>query len=302
MATIIDGKSFAEKLRQKLKIEVEKQKSKYNIHPALAVVIVGDDPASHVYVNNKEKSALEIGMQSIIHRLSENITQEELEAIIQTLNEDKDVHGILVQMPLPKELSEAKALAKINPLKDVDGFHTVNTGLLHGDSAEMGLLPCTPHGCMMLIGQFHKDLSGKHALVIGRSHIVGRPVAEMLLQKNATVTIAHSRTNNLAELCGKADIIVAAVGRPELVKGEWIKKDAIVIDVGINRISTDDAKTKLVGDVEFASASEKASAITPVPGGVGPMTIACLLQNTLISAYLQSKLKDEAKNICEIHL
>lgn len=292
MAQILDGKAFAKDLRHHIAIEVDLQKNIHTLTPALAVIIVGEDPASHVYVNNKEKAALETGIKSVIHRLPENTSQDDLETLISSLNDDKDIHGILVQMPLPKHLNEAKIIEKIDALKDVDGFHTVNTGLLHGDSPRSGLMPCTPSGCMLLLETLHKDLSGLNAVVVGRSHIVGRPVAEMLLQRNATVTIAHSRTKDLETVVKNADIIVAAVGRPEMIQGEWIKKDAIILDVGINRIQRD-GKNKLVGDVAFESAKEKASAITPVPGGIGPMTIACLLQNTVFACYLQNNLLDD---------
>ena len=283
MTQILDGKAFAKNLRHHVGIEVDIQKEIHSVTPALAVIIVGEDPASHVYVNNKEKAAIETGIKSIIHRLPERTSQDDLEELISELNNDKTVNGILVQMPLPKHLNEAKIVEKIDALKDVDGFHTINTGLLHGDSPRDGLLPCTPSGCMLLLETLHSDLSGLNAVVVGRSHIVGRPVAEMLLQRNATVTIAHSRTENLEAVVKNADIVVAAVGRPEMIKGEWIKKGAVILDVGINRIERD-GKNKLVGDVDFESAKANASAITPVPGGIGPMTIACLLQNTVFAA------------------
>jgi methylenetetrahydrofolate dehydrogenase (NADP+) / methenyltetrahydrofolate cyclohydrolase len=297
MTKIIDGKKIAQNIRHALAKQVLTQKSDYNIHAALCVIIVGDDAASHIYVNNKEKSAQDTGIKSVVHRLAENVTQKQLDDLIYTLNNDSDIHGILVQMPLPKHLNEYETIEKINPLKDVDGFHSVNTGLLHGASPQSGLLPCTPHGCMILLRSVMADISGKNALVIGRSHIVGRPVAELLLQENATVTIAHSKTKNLPDLCKNADIIVAAVGIAEMIKGDWIKESAVIIDVGINRIMDNQGKSKLVGDVDFAQALSKASFITPVPGGVGPMTIACLLKNTVIAAYLQNDLHDMAKTL-----
>lgn len=288
MTLILDGKEYAKNLRNRLKQEVLKQKTHYDLHIGLAVVIVGDDPASHVYVNNKEIASTEVGIKSFVHRLPMDITQDTLEALIGDLNTDENVHGILVQMPLPKHLNEYQAIDKIHPSKDVDGFHKVNVGLLHGSGGEKGLRACTPQGCMMLLSTLYKDLAGKHAVVIGRSHIVGRPVAEMLLQKNATVTIAHSKTHNLKDICLQADIIVAAVGRPHFVTWDWVKEGAVILDVGINRITTDSGKHKLVGDVDFENVQHKAHAITPVPGGIGPMTIACLLHNTLSAGYLRS--------------
>ena len=286
MTLILDGKEYAKKLRSRLSNEVLKQKTQYDVHIGLAVVIVGDDPASHVYVNNKEIAATEVGIKSFVHRLPIETTQDALERLIGDLNNDKNVHGILVQMPLPKHLNEYQAIDKIHPSKDVDGFHKVNVGLLHGSGGQRGLRACTPQGCIELLSTVCKDLSGKHAVVIGRSHIVGRPVAEMLLQKNATVTIAHSKTDNLKQICLQADIIVAAVGRPYFVKQDWVKEGAVILDVGINRITTESGKYKLVGDVDFENVKHKAHAITPVPGGVGPMTIAFLLHNTVCAGYL----------------
>ena len=290
MTQLLDGKALAAEIRSTLTTDIAAFTQKTGIHPQLVVIIVGDDPASHVYVNNKEKSALEIGMRSQVHRLPADIPQDDLNRIIDDLNADKDVHGILVQMPLPKHLNEYQVIDRIHPNKDVDGFHTYNTGMLHGAGAGKGnhLLPCTPYGCILLLEKAGIDIAGKNAVVIGRSHIVGRPVAELLLQRDATVTIAHSRTKNLPELCAGADIIVAAVGRSHFVKVDWVKQGAVIVDVGINRIILDDGKSKLTGDVDFDAVREKASYITPVPGGVGPMTITCLLQNTLQAAKIQT--------------
>lgn len=279
-ATLIDGKAFAEKLRKKIAAQVDILKAKHHLTPGLAVVLVGNDPASQVYVRNKGKQTKEVGMNSFEYVLPEETTQKQLIAKVELLNKDSKVHGILVQLPLPKHIDENAIINTISPEKDVDGFHPVNVGKLATGQSD-AMVSCTPLGCIMLIKDvLGNDLSGKKALVIGRSNIVGKPVANLLVQQNATVTIAHSRTKDLKAECQQADIIVAAVGKPELVKGDWIKPGAVVIDVGINRI-TKDGSTKLVGDVEFSSASQTASAITPVPGGVGPMTIACLLSNTL---------------------
>jgi len=245
-------------------------------------VLVGEDPASQVYVRNKGKQTVEVGMQSFEHKLPDTTTQDELMALVDQLNTDDSIHGILVQLPLPSQIEEKAVINRINPDKDVDGFHLDNVGRLAiGDN---GIVPCTPLGSLMMIKDQLGDLSGKHAVVVGRSNIVGKPVANLLLQENCTVVITHSRTKNLEEECRRADILVAAVGRAEMVKGDWIKPGATVIDVGINRIDVGDGKTKLVGDVDFASAEPVAGKITPVPGGVGPMTIACLLHNTLQQA------------------
>ena len=285
-ATRIDGKAFADKLRARVASQVKELKASHGLTPGLAVVIVGDDPASHVYVRNKNKSTLEAGMQSFEHQLPAETSQKELLTLIDGLNKDPAVHGILVQLPLPKQIDEQAVLAKIDPNKDVDGFHVINAGRLA--TGMPGLVPCTPLGCLMLIQDvLGKDnLSGKHAVVVGRSNIVGKPMAQLLLRESCTVTIAHSRTKNIEEECRRADILVAAVGRAQMVKGEWIKPGAIVIDVGINRIPPTEAggKDRLVGDVDYASAAQVAGAITPVPGGVGPMTIACLLANTVTAA------------------
>lgn len=282
MTKIIDGKSFAENLRVDLAKKVAALKARDGIVPGLAVVLVGEDPASQVYVRNKGKQTKEVGMQSFEHKLPDTATQAELMAIVDKLNADDSVHGILVQLPLPKQIEEKAVINRINPDKDVDGFHLDNVGRLAiGDN---GIVPCTPLGCLMMIKDQLGDLSGKHAVVVGRSNIVGKPVANLLLQENCTVVITHSRTANLEEECRRADILVAAVGRPEMIKGDWVKPGATVIDVGINRIEGEGGKTRLVGDVDFASVEPVAGKITPVPGGVGPMTIACLLHNTLQQA------------------
>lgn len=289
-AKIIDGKAFAAGLRERVAKEVEKLKSEQGITPGLAVVLVGEDPASQVYVRNKGKQTVEAGMNSFEFKMSADTSQDELLAKVEELNSDPKVHGILVQLPLPKQIDEQAVLAAINPDKDVDGFHVVNVGRLATGSGK-GLVPCTPLGCTMLLkDHFGGSLSGKKAVVIGRSNIVGKPMFNLLLQESCTVTVAHSRTQDLPEEVAQADIVIAAVGRPEMVKGEWLKDGAVVIDVGINRIEKPDGGTRLVGDVDFDSAKERASAITPVPGGVGPMTIACLLANTLTAACQQNNL------------
>ncbi|WP_277345662.1 bifunctional methylenetetrahydrofolate dehydrogenase/methenyltetrahydrofolate cyclohydrolase FolD [Pseudomaricurvus alkylphenolicus] len=284
---VIDGKSTAENLRQSIADSVRVLIEQYDLQPGLAVILVGEDPASQVYVRNKVRQTLEVGMKSMEYRMPPDISQAELLARIDQLNNDPAVNGILVQLPLPAHIDENAVIETIAPEKDVDGFHTINSGrLMNGQTA--ALVPCTPQGCIILAKQhLGDDLSGKHAVVIGRSNIVGKPVALLLLQENCTVTLAHSRTENLGSLCSDADIIVAAVGRPQMIKGDWIKPGATVIDVGINRIDTAAGKTQLVGDVDYAEAQEVAGAITPVPGGVGPMTIACLLQNTLTASCSQ---------------
>ncbi len=289
-ADIIDGKTFALGLREKVARAVRG----LNFKPALAVVLVGDDPASQVYVRSKGKQTVESGMESIEHKLSIDTSEEHLLDLIELLNQDPSVNGILVQLPLPDQINEAKVLAAINPKKDVDGFHVINVGQLW--TGQDALVPCTPYGCYLMLREIIKDLSGKRAVVLGRSNIVGKPMAALLLRESCTVTIAHSRTIDLADRCKEADVLVAAVGRPEMVRGEWIKPGATVIDVGINRIeapergSNEDGttKTKIVGDVNFAEAVKIAGAITPVPGGVGPMTIACLLRNTVVAACRQN--------------
>jgi methylenetetrahydrofolate dehydrogenase (NADP+)/methenyltetrahydrofolate cyclohydrolase len=275
---IIDGKAFAEGLRRRIGEEVAQIKSKRGAAPGLAVVLVGEDPASQVYVRNKALQTKEAGMASFEHRLPASTSEADLLALIGRLNADRAVDGILVQLPLPKHIDSAKVLDAIDPDKDVDGFHVVNVGRLA--TGMPGLVPCTPLGCLMLLKDRLGDLSGKRALVLGRSNIVGKPMAQLLLNENCTVTIAHSRTRDLVAECRGAEILIAAVGRPEMVRGDWIQPGAVVIDVGINRVERE-GKSKLVGDVAFAEAEPIAGAITPVPGGVGPMTIACLLQNTL---------------------
>lgn len=288
MAQLIDGKQYAANLRQQMAQTVRELQQQHDITPGLTVVLVGENPASQVYVRNKGKQAKECGMNSFEHRLSDSTSQQELLQLVQKLNEDEQVNGILVQLPLPDHIDSKTVLNSINPAKDVDGFHPINAGLLAiGDQA---LVPCTPLGCSMLLKDHLGDLSGANALVLGRSNIVGKPMAMLLLAEHCTVTIAHSRTRDLSARCREADILVAAVGRPEMVKGNWVKPGATVIDVGINRIETSEGKTRLVGDVEFASAEPVAGAITPVPGGVGPMTIACLLHNTLTATRQQHKL------------
>jgi len=282
LATIIDGKAFSANLRGEIARKVDLIKQQHSLTPGLAVVLVGEDPASQVYVRSKGKQTQEAGMNSYEHKLDVNTSQQDLLALIDQLNNDPDVHGILVQLPLPGHIDEEAVINSISVDKDVDGFHLSNVGLL-SIGAE-GIVPCTPLGSLMMLKDHLGDLSGKKAIILGRSNIVGKPMAALLLKENCTVTIAHSRTKDLPGECRQADIVVAAVGRPEMVKGDWIKPGATVIDVGINRIENDDGTTRLVGDVEFATAAEVAGAITPVPGGVGPMTIACLLHNTLQQA------------------
>ena len=277
-ARIVDGKAIAANLRA----DVGRAVASLRFQPGLAVVLVGDDPASAVYVRYKHKATLEAGMASFEHRLAADTSEAELLALVAKLNADERIDGILVQLPLPKHIDAAKVLDAIAPAKDVDGFHAVNAGLLA--SGRQGLVPCTPAGCMRLIASLGQNIAGKHAVIVGRSNIVGKPMAHLLLAADCTVTVAHSKTANLAELCRTADILVAAVGRPEMVKGDWIKPGAVVVDVGINRVPTPDGKGRLVGDVDYAAALPVAGAITPVPGGVGPMTIACLLANTLAAA------------------
>ena len=288
MEKVIDGKLIAQNLRNDLKEEISELRSKYNKVPGLAVVQVGNVAASSVYVKAKTKSAIEVGIEVIDHHLKDNILQEELLDLIQVLNKQKNVNGILVQLPLPKHINEQIILDSIEPDKDADGFHPLNVGKLSisANNDENLLIPCTPYGCLLMLKGLNIDLKGKNAVVIGRSNIVGKPMAQLLLKESCTVTIAHSKTINLPEICNKADILIAAVGKPEIVKEDWIKDNAIVIDVGINRVEKQidgEIKNKLVGDVDFANAQNKASAITPVPGGVGPMTIACLLRNTTIA-------------------
>ena len=271
---IIDGKKEAELLRDEIKKEVLKIKESKNKVPGLTVILIGNYTPSQIYVKNKEKNSKEVGMNSDVIKYSDDVTEKEILEKIKELNNDQNVSGILVQLPLPKQINKEKIINAIHPSKDVDGFNPVNVGNL--SSGYKGLVPCTPMGCLMLIKKVEKNLSGKHAVIIGRSNLNGKPMAQLLLKENCTVTIVHSKTKNLQQECLKADILVAAVGVPNLVKKDWVKKDAIVIDVGINKLND-----KIVGDVEFDQVKDIAKAITPVPGGVGPMTIACLLKNTL---------------------
>ncbi len=282
MAKKIDGKASAQGLRERVGEAVSALQRDHGLTPGLAVVLVGEDPASQVYVRNEGKQTLEAGMNSYEHKLSETTGQEELLALIAELNSDPGVHGILVQLPLPAQIDAHAVINAIDPDKDVDGFHLINVGRLA--TGAPGLVPCTPLGCMMLLKDELKDLSGKNAVVVGRSNIVGKPMSALLLAESCTVTTAHSRTQDLPGVCREADILVAAVGRPPMVPGDWIKPGATVIDVGINRVEGAEGKTRLVGDVDHASAEAVAGAITPVPGGVGPMTIACLLRNTVQAA------------------
>jgi len=286
MADIIDGKAFAERLRVKLARQVSQLHQEHDITPGLAVVLVGEDPASQVYVRNKGKQTVETGMRSFEHKLDAATSEVDLLALIDKLNQDVSVHGILVQLPLPSHINESAILDAIHYEKDVDGFHLMNVGLL--STGGEGVVPCTPLGSLMMLKDKLGDLSGMHAVVVGRSNIVGKPMAALLLRESCTVTVAHSRTRDLADVCRSADILVAAVGRAQMIPGDWIKEGAAVIDVGINRIEID-GKQRLVGDVDFASAATVAGAITPVPGGVGPMTIACLLHNTLQQACRQHR-------------
>ena len=281
---VIDGKLISSQIREKIKYFGNELIEKTGKKPGLAVVLVGENPASKVYVKNKIEKTNEVGFNSIEHRLAENVSEESLLKLVDDLNNNSNVQGILVQLPLPKHIDSDKILDAILPVKDVDGFHAENVGKLW--SGLNSLVPCTPLGCSILLKKLNPDLSGKNAIIIGRSNIVGKPMASLLLSMNATVTIAHSRTKNIEQLVKSADVVVAAVGIPEMVKGNWIKKDAIVIDVGINRIERE-GKRVLVGDVDYEECLNNASKITPVPGGVGPMTIACLLLNTLLTSYEQ---------------
>jgi methylenetetrahydrofolate dehydrogenase (NADP+) / methenyltetrahydrofolate cyclohydrolase len=291
-AVLIDGKAFAAGLRSRVATEVARLKAQHGLTPGLAVVLVGEDPASQVYVGSKARETVAAGMASFEHRLDAAASQQTLLAKVAELNADPAVHGILVQLPLPKQIDTQTVIAAIDPDKDVDGFHVINAGRLMtgGRGAEAPLVPCTPLGCLMLLKDRLGDLSGLNAVVVGRSNIVGKPMAQLLLAESCTVTIAHSRTKDLPAVCRGADILVAAVGRPEMVKGDWVKPGATVIDVGINRVDAGGGKTRLVGDVAFAEAAVVAGAITPVPGGVGPMTIAVLLANTVTAACRQAGL------------
>ena len=293
---IIDGKAFAERLRARLARQTAALKAEHGLIPGLAAVLVGSDPASEVYVRSKAKATREAGMNSFEHRLPASTDEAALLELVLLLNADPAVHGILVQLPLPKQIREAAVIDAIDPAKDVDGFHVVNAGKLAtgGD----GMVPCTPLGCLMLLKDRLGDLAGKRAIVLGRSNIVGKPMAQLLLRESCTVTVAHSKTRDLAAECRRAEIVVAAVGKAEMVKGDWIGEGATVIDVGINRVPAptpeNPGKTRLVGDVAFAEAKPRAAAITPVPGGIGPMTIACLLANTLTAACRQRGVKEPA--------
>jgi methylenetetrahydrofolate dehydrogenase (NADP+) / methenyltetrahydrofolate cyclohydrolase len=281
-ARIIDGKIAAGELTAAVGAEVARLGREHGLVPGLAVVLVGEDPASQVYVRNKARETAAAGMRSFEHRLAAEVGEAELLALVARLNVDPGVHGILVQLPLPKQMDSTKVIAAIDPAKDVDGFHPINVGRLA--TGQPALVPCTPLGVMLLVKGVRADLAGLEAVVIGRSNIVGKPVAQLLLAESCTVTMAHSRTLDLPSVARRADILVAAAGKPGMVRGDWIKPGAIVIDVGINRVTTPEGKSKLVGDVAFAEALDVASAITPVPGGVGPMTIACLLRNTVKAA------------------
>ena len=289
-AKILDGAVLAATLRRKIAAAVERLGDDHKLTPGLAVVLVGENPASQIYVRNKSKQCAEVGMRSFDHHLPADVTEHELLTLVHGLNNDPQVSGILVQLPLPEQVDPGAVIDAIDPAKDIDGFHVINAGRLATGGAGGALVPCTPSGCMMLIDQHLSGLAGLKAMVLGRSNIVGKPVAQLLLAEHCTVTMAHSRTRDLAGECRQADILVAAVGRPRMVKGDWIKEGATVIDVGINRIEAEGGKTHLVGDVAFDEAKEVAGAITPVPGGVGPMTIACLLRNTLIAACRQHKI------------
>jgi|TARA_B100001113_G_scaffold168033_1_gene137508 methylenetetrahydrofolate dehydrogenase (NADP+)/methenyltetrahydrofolate cyclohydrolase len=283
VAKLIDGKSFAVQIRSEIATQVKALLDSKGIKPGLAVILVGEDPASQVYVRSKGKQTIEVGMNSYEYKLDRHVSEGELLGLIEKLNSDENVNGILCQLPLPDHLNSDLVINSINPEKDVDGFHISNVGLLA--TGQKSMVPCTPLGCLMMLRSELGDLSGKNAVIIGRSNIVGKPMAHLLIKDSCTVTIAHSRTKNIEELCRSADILVAAVGRPEMVKANWIKEGAAVIDVGINRVEVDPEISskgyKIVGDVDFESAKSKAGFITPVPGGVGPMTIACLLANTL---------------------
>lgn len=281
-AEVIDGKAFAAALRARVGARAAELEARHGVTPGLAVVLVGEDPASQVYVRNKGRQTQEAGMRSVEHRLDAATPEAELLALIARLNRDPAIHGILVQLPLPPQIDEGRVIDSIAPEKDVDGFHVENVGRLA--TARPGLIPCTPLGCLMLLRDRPGSLAGLDAVVIGRSNIVGKPMAQLLLRESTTVTLAHSRSRDLPAICRRADILVAAVGRPEMVPGDWIKPGAVVIDVGINRVAGEGGASRLVGDVDFASAARVAGAITPVPGGVGPMTIACLLANTLTAA------------------
>jgi methylenetetrahydrofolate dehydrogenase (NADP+)/methenyltetrahydrofolate cyclohydrolase len=291
-ARVIDGKTIAAELRSKIAYDVARLTSAHKVVPGIAVVLVGEDPASSVYVRTKSKAVAEAGMRAIDRKLPVTTGEAELLSLIAELNADPQINGILVQLPLPKQIDSHRVISAIDPAKDVDGFHPINVGRLA--SGLPALVPCTPLGCVMLAKTVHGSLAGMDAVVIGRSNIVGKPVAQLLLAENATVTIAHSKTRDLPALCRRADLLVAAIGRPETVRGDWVKPGATVIDVGINRVPDEAGKSRIVGDVAYADAEPVAGAITPVPGGVGPMTIACLLLNTLRAACAQNGLAEPA--------
>ena len=290
VAQIIDGKLFSRKLRDQVAQHVAVLKKENNVTPGLAVVLVGEDPASQVYVRSKGKQTIEAGMNSYEYKLSADTSEADLLELVNRLNEDNDVHGILVQLPLPGHINEDAVINAIVPVKDVDGFHISNVGLLA--TGQKSMVPCTPLGCLLMLKDFHGSLAGMDAVIIGRSNIVGKPMAQLLLNESCTVSITHSKTKNLEEVVGRADIIIAAVGRPEMVKGDWIKPGATLIDVGINRVEENDGGKRLVGDADFSSCSKIAGALTPVPGGVGPMTIACLLVNTLVACCRKHRLSE----------
>ena len=298
MADIIDGKAFAAKIRAEVKKDSDKLISQKQVDPCLAVVLVGENPASKVYVGQKSKMAKECNIKTKDYKLDQSTDQETLLKLIEDLNNDSTVHGILVQLPLPKQIDERKVIDTIVVEKDVDGFHAINAGRLSigGDMLKRAFIPCTPLGSLLLLKDQVDDLKGKNAVVVGRSNIVGKPMSQLLIEESCTVTIVHSKTKDIETVCAQADVVVVAVGRPEMVDAKWLKEGAVVIDVGINRIpvTKEDGSegSKIVGDVDFVSASEKASKITPVPGGVGPMTIACLLRNTVTSAYRHTDLDD----------
>ena len=290
VAQIIDGKLFSRKLRDQVAEHVTALKKENNVTPGLAVVLVGEDPASQVYVRSKGKQTIEAGMNSYEYKLSADTSEADLLELVNRLNEDNDVHGILVQLPLPGHINEDAVINAIVPVKDVDGFHISNVGLLA--TGQKSMVPCTPLGCLLMLKEFHGSLAGMDAVIIGRSNIVGKPMAQLLLNESCTVSITHSKTKNLEKVVGRADIIIAAVGRPEMVKGDWIKPGATLIDVGINRVEENDGGKRLVGDADFSSCSKIAGALTPVPGGVGPMTIACLLVNTLVACCRKHRLSE----------
>jgi methylenetetrahydrofolate dehydrogenase (NADP+) / methenyltetrahydrofolate cyclohydrolase len=286
IASLIDGKAFAEQLKSSLAAEVTRLKAEHELYPCVSFVLVGEDPASHYYINAKAKTCASVGIISKDHKLPASTSRQELLSLVAHLNADASVHGILVQLPLPKHLNEREVINAIDPIKDVDGFHPLNAGKLL--TGEKGMVACTPLGCLLLIKDTLGDIAGKHAVVIGRSNIVGKPMAALLLNESATVSVCHSRTQDVAAITAQADIVVAAVGRPEMVTASFIKRGACVIDVGINRVDTPDGKGRLVGDVAYDEVREVAGYLTPVPGGVGPMTIACLMRNTVEAACAQA--------------